>query len=348
MLSSVPTTQSAYRAVALQTACHAVNAAPSAAESRRQIRQAIERLGEQVLATRRLLGPDLRLVVLPEYVLTGHPLAETFPQWIERAVLAPDGEEWRLLGEISRTAGVYLCVNAYESDGHFPGLYFQASVVLDPKGDAILRYRRLNSMYAVTPHDVMDRYLAVYGEDSLFPVVRTEIGVLAAVASEEILFPEVARCLAMRGAEVILHSSSEISSALQSPKNVAKLARAVENGVYVVSANTAGLHGTGLPPLSGDGGSKIVDHRGLVLAAAAQGESMAANAEIDLGALRRFRSRPAQDNLLARQRFDLYARSYATHSFYPPNTVTDQVESREHFAATQRDVIARLKSRGVL
>lgn len=348
-MSSIPSGPViAYRAVALQTACHAVNGAASAAESRRMIRQAIERVGEQVLATRRLLGPELRLVVLPEYVLTGHPITETFVQWIERAALSPDGEEYRLLGQLGRDAGVHLCINAYETDEHFPGLYFQASVVLDPQGKVVLRYRRLNSMYAVTPHDVLDRYLAIYGEEALFPVARTELGVLAAVASEEILFPEVARCLAMRGAEVLLHSSSEVSSALQSPKNVAKLARAVENGVYVVSANTAGLHGTGLPPLSGDGSSKIVDHRGIVLAAAAQGESMAANAEIDLGALRRFRSRPAQDNLLPRQRLELYARSYAKHSFYPPNSVTDRVHSREQFAATQRQVIERLKSQGVL
>lgn len=345
-----PSTDSlpSYRAVALQAGCQAVTACRSADESRGQIRAAIERLHTQVMATRRLLGPELRLVVLPEYVLTGHPIHESVAEWIERAALAPEGDEYRQLGQISREAGVYLAINAYETDSNFHGLYFQASVVLDPRGEVVLRYRRLNSMYAVTPHDILDRYLAVYGEDSLFPVARTEIGVLGAVASEEILFPEVARCLAMRGAEILLHSSSEVSSALLSPKNIGKLARAIENGVYVISANTAGLFGTGLPALSGDGGSRIVDHRGLVLAAAAQGESMAANAEIDLTALRRFRRRLSQDNLLPRQRFELYARSYAAHSFYPPNTVSPEITSRQQFLETQRAVIERLSLEGVL
>ena len=74
-------------------------------------------------------------------------------------------------------------------------------------------------------------------------------------------------------------NSSEVASALMSPKNVAKLARAQENSSYVISANTAGLYGSGLPAMSGDGSSKIVDHRGLVLAEAAQYASMAANAQ---------------------------------------------------------------------
>lgn len=338
----------AYRAVALQTACHAVNRAESAAAARDQIRAAVDRVHEQVTATKRFVGPGVRLVVLPEYLLTGHPIGEPFQEWCDRAALAPGGPEYARLADVARDAGVFLCVNGYETDEHFPGVYFQASVVFDPAGETVLRYRRLNSMYAVTPHDILDRYLAVYGEDALFPVARTEIGTLAAIASEEILFPEVARCLAMRGAEVFLHSSSEVCSALLSPKNVAKLARAVENGAYVVSANTGGLYGTGMPAASGDGGSQIVDHRGLVLAKAGQGETMAANAEIDLAALRRARRTPEMMNLLPRQRFELYAASYARTSFYPPDTVRPGETGREHFVTTQRAVIERLAGDGLI
>jgi predicted amidohydrolase len=52
---------------------------------------------------------------------------------------------------------------------------------------------------------------------------------LACIASEEILYPEIARCLAMRGAEIFLHSTSEVGSPLLTQKNVAKLARAIEH-----------------------------------------------------------------------------------------------------------------------
>ncbi|MFD1824065.1 MULTISPECIES: nitrilase-related carbon-nitrogen hydrolase [Mumia] len=336
-----------YRALALQTACHSVNDCPDTASARSTIRAGIDRLHREITASVATSGADTRLVVLPEYVLTGPPRGESVPQWAERAALAVDGTEYARLGEVAADVGVYLSVNAYELDEHFPDLYFQACVIFDPAGEVVLRYRRLNSMWSVTPHDVLDRYLELYGPDSLFPVADTPIGRLAPMASEEILYPEVARCFAVRGAEVFVHNSSEVASALLSPKNIAKLARAVENSAYVVSANTAGLYGSGLPEMSGDGSSKVVDHRGLVLAEAASGASMAANAEIDLGGLRAFRRRVAMENVLARQRFELYAPTYAGTVVHPANQL-DGVPSRQDFRATQQRVITDLVDRGVI
>ena len=189
-----------------------------------------------------------------------------------------------------------------------------------PSGAVVLRYRRLNSMFAPTPHDVWDRYLEVYGLEAVFPVARTEIGNLACVASEEILYPEIARCHAMRGAEILIHPTSEMGSPALTPKDVAKRARAIENMAYVVSANSAGIRGTPIPAASTDGMSKIIDPTGLVLAEAGPGETMAATAEIDLEALRRLRRRPGMANLLSRQRFELFAESYAR--MYSPEGFT--------------------------
>ncbi|WP_207950491.1 nitrilase-related carbon-nitrogen hydrolase [Nocardioides ochotonae] len=336
-----------FRALALQTACHAINACPDTASARSAMLAAVDRIHGEVLASRASVGQDLRLVVLPEYVLSGPPMGEALPVWAERAALDPDGPEYQRLAAIAEDAGVFLAVNNYETDEHFPDVYFQACVIFGPTGELLLRYRRLNSMWAVTPHDVLDRYLEIYGEDALFPVADTEIGRLAPIASEEILYPEIARCFAVRGAEIFVHSSSEVASNLQSPKNVAKLARALENSAYVVSANTAGLYGTALPPQSGDGSSKIVDHRGLVLAEAVQGPSMAANAEIDLASLRAFRRRVAMENVLARQRFELYAPTYSQVSVHPANTV-EGVPDRAHFRSTQESVIRGLEARGII
>lgn len=336
-----------FRALALQTECHAVNDCADTASARSAILAAIDRIHRETVVSKATAGADVRLVVLPEFVLTGPPTSESLPEWAERAALAPDGEEYRRMADIARDADVYLAVNNYELDEHFPGIYFQACVLFGPTGEVLYRYRRLNSMWAVTPHDVLDRYLSIYGEDSLFPVADTEIGRIAPIASEEILYPEIARCFAVRGAEIFAHSSSEVASALLSPKNVAKRARAIENSAYVVSANTAGLFGTGLPPASGDGSSQIVDFRGNLTAAAAQGPSMAANAEIDLSALRAFRRRVAMENMLARQRFELYAPTYSGHSIHPANTV-DGVPERADFRRTQQDVISRLEADGII
>ncbi len=294
-----------YAALALQMRCHAVNDCRTAIDARARIRASIERCDGLIHGSRQFIktysGDETRLVVLPEYFLTGYPRGEDSAEWRARACLHPDGPEYQLLGESARGNGVYLSGNAYETDDNFPDLHFQCSFIIDPSGELILRYRRQISMFAPTPHDVLERYLEIYGEDALYPVADTEIGRLACVASEEILFPEISSELARRGAEVICHSSSEQGSLQLTPKNIAKRARAFENQAYVVSANSAGIAGPGFPEDSTDGHSQVVDFKGRLLAEAAFGESMCAFAELDIESLGRERAKTAMLNIPARR-----------------------------------------------
>jgi predicted amidohydrolase len=226
------------------------------------------------------------------------------------------------------------------------------SCVIAPSGEVVLRYRRLNSMFAPTPHDVWARYLDIYGIDGVFPVAQTVIGNLAAIASEEILYPEIARAHALRGAEVFVHSSSEIGSPIATPKMIAKRARAFENMAYVVSANTAGIGGTSGPLASADGNSMIVDWKGTVLAESNPGETFTAFAEIDLAALRAARRKPGMTNVLSRQRTELFACSYATPSHQHANSLIDGEEliipDRDHFRRISEQTIARLAKDGLI
>ncbi|GAA6623755.1 nitrilase-related carbon-nitrogen hydrolase [Scytonema sp. NUACC26] len=338
----------AFRALALQVTCHAINQLTDRQEVRLLMQDTINRLAKQIAASIAFIGGDCRLIVLPEYFLTGFPMGESLAVWAEKACLEMAGAEYEALGKIAQQYKIFLAGNAYEIDPNFPDLYFQTCFVIDPSGTVVLRYRRLNSMFAPTPHDVWDKYLDCYGLSGVFPVAKTEIGNLAALASEEILYPEVARCLTMRGAEIFLHSTSEVYSKERAPKEAAKICRAVENMAYVVSANSAGIANTAIPSASTDGGSKIIDYRGLILAETASGESMAAFAEIDLAALRRYRRRPGLNNLLSRQRLELYAQSYSQSHFYPANTMLDKEVDRKHFIQTQQETIERLAQLGVI
>ncbi|UBU15300.1 nitrilase-related carbon-nitrogen hydrolase [Nonomuraea gerenzanensis] len=300
---------------------------------------AIERIGAQVAGSKAWLGPELRLVVLPEYVLTGFPMGQSVEQWRDRAALDPGGPEYRALGEVAAAQDVFLCVNAYERDEHFPDLFFQSTVILAPSGQAVLRYRRLHSLFSPTPYDVWERYLEVYGIDGVLPVARTEIGNLAVVASEEILMPELARALALRGAEVLCNPTSEASSPQLTPKAVARRARAVENLACVVSANSGGLTGIAIPGDSTNGGSEVIDHQGRLLAQAGPGETLVAAAELDLAALRRARLRPGMANLLSRVKTGLWAEEYARHDVERP---AKGVPDRAALRARQVAAIARL------
>jgi predicted amidohydrolase len=316
------------------------------------MRSSIERVAAQVRGARSWIGADLKLCVLPEYFLTGYPTSETIAQWADKAALAIDGPEYAALGAIARDNDLYLAGNAYELDPKFPGIFFQCSFAIEPAGGVVLRYRRLISTLVPTPWDVWDRYLDAYGLDAVFPVARTPIGALAAIASEEIQYPEIARCHAMRGAEVFLHSSSEAYTTTLAPKKISRMARALENLAWVVSCNSAGVDNIDIALGSADGGSEIVDHLGHVVVMAGQGETMTANARVALGELRDYRRRAGIANLLTRQPLEMYAGSYAAADFRRPNGLLDGtrvlVPERRWFRERQAETLERLQQRGLI
>lgn len=340
-----------YTALALQTRCDAV-ANLDKTEARAAMLASIRRIDEQIRGSLVLTGPSLKLVVLPEYFMTGYPVGDTIEGWADKVAIRQQGAEYEALSAVAQKHGIWLAGNAYEADPNFPDYYFQVCFIIGPDGDVLLRYHRLVSMFAPTPHDVWDKYLELYGIDAVFPVVETKIGRLACCASEEILFPEIVRAHALRGAEVILHPTSEISSPELTPKEIARRARAIENLVYVISANTAGLYGEGIPANSVDGMSKIVDYKGRVLVSASTGETMSANAEIDLLALRANRQKPGMPNYFARQRLELFAEAYRD-SVYPANSLLNEsgeavIAERSHFIETQRKSIESLVKKGII
>ncbi|MDO9487838.1 MAG: nitrilase-related carbon-nitrogen hydrolase [Sphingomonadaceae bacterium] len=344
-----------YAAVAMQLAARSVERAPDRAAARAQMLAMIGEMTGKIRSARIFIeqygGSPVRLAVLPEYLFTSYPGRISIPAFAEQAAIAPDGPEYEALGKVASDLKLFLAGNAYETDRHFPGLYFQTSFIVAPSGEVVLRYRRLNSMFAPTPHDVWSKYLDIYGLDGVFPVARTEIGNLAAIASEEIVYPEIARAHALRGAEVFVHSSSEIGSPMATHKTIARRARAFENLAYVVSANTAGIEGTGLPLASADGNSALIDWKGMVLAESNSGETFTAFGEIDLVALRRARRKPGMTNYLARQRTELFAEAYKT-VVQPANSLIDKgavvVPDRDHFRAVQERVIERMAKDGLI
>ncbi|MEM1020449.1 MAG: nitrilase-related carbon-nitrogen hydrolase [Pseudomonadota bacterium] len=341
-----------YSALALQTLCDAVNQDKDKATARQRMLRSIARIEKQIAVAQAFFqgysGYPLKLVVLPEYVLTGFPLGETRAEWRDKAAIGKTGEILDAWSAVAQRQKVFLCTNHYETDPKFPDLYFQANVVVAPNGDVVLRYRRMISLYAPTPYDVWDAYLDAYGLDAVFPVAKTEIGTLGTIASEEILYPEIARMHALKGAELLLHPTAEVGAPMLTVKDIAKRARAIENMAYVVSANTGGMSGTPVPQASTDAMSKIIDWYGKVLAEAGYGESMNAVATIDLDGLRSARSNTGMANMLSRLPMDAFEPGYAAAEHYGPNRLSDgKMQGRKEALGAQRKVIEGLRERGV-
>ena len=76
-----------YTALALQTRCDTVNKLDNKA-ARKAMLASIDRIDEQIRGSLVLTGPSVKLVVLPEYFMTGYPVGETIEGWADKAAIS--------------------------------------------------------------------------------------------------------------------------------------------------------------------------------------------------------------------------------------------------------------------
>ncbi len=293
-----------------------------------------------------------KLVVFPEFFLHGFQPGRSNADWID-ASLRLDGPELARLGVAAREARCYVAGMIYEVLDEFPGRFWNTAFILDPDGRVALTYRKLYAMTGKTrPGDVYDAYVQRFGGPaSLFPVLRTPLGNLGCLVCYDINFPEVSRCLALNGAEIFLHISSEGRSAYHLPDGgweLARRVRAYENHAFLAMANCGPNVDGEAPPDISHGHSQIIGYDGKVLNMAESAGETLITAEIDIEALRRRRQR-ASLNFLAELSTGIHAPLYAAAHHWPLNHWAQSpgkgvAENRQ----VEADVIAELTRRGVL
>ena len=215
-----------------------------------------------------------RLVVLPEYVLTGFP-AERMRELAEPLDGASVAAFRRMAGE----AGVCLVANlprlgdpadaghVAAVDGATPGAtpdatgIFDTTVVLAPDGELLTAYDKTH---------LFDREKMVFTPGAALepPFVwgGVRFGVLCCF---DIELPEPARTLALRGAQCLLVPSANMEPWGAHHRAYVR-SRALENHAFVAYANAVG-------PASGyvfEGGSCLVDPLGRVLCDAGRAETV--------------------------------------------------------------------------
>jgi len=337
-----------WRATCMQVYCNLVNSASDRAEAMVIMNRSIDRWIELLRGVARQGPPQLAL--FPEFALTGFPLTESAAEWLDKACIDIPGPETERLQREAQSQKIWIGANAYERDASWPGRYFNCCFLISPSGDIVLKYRRINTVFTASPHDFMEEYLERYGIEGTFPVAKTELGNIAMMPCGEIMYPEAARMFMLRGAEVLLHPTSDHGASDMWSWESAKKTRASENMMYLISANQTGLIGGQLPQGQTAGHSKIYDWDGRILSnTGSPGESTVCSDWIDVEALRRVRSLPGSGNRLLRQRLDIYRPLYNQTTLYPPNSFADApMDSRDRILEVQRQAFDNLVSSGVI
>ena len=286
------------------------------------INQNLDRIIELIEFTVTRFG-KIKLAVLPEYGIMGTYRPRSVAQWLEVAVPVP-GPATDRLAEVAHRNDCYIAANLMEADPEWPGRFFNTSFIISPAKEVILKYRKHNgpNNMAVSytgPGDVFTEYVNKYGLKGLFPVVDTPIGKLACMTCYDIVFPEVARCLALNGAEVIIHPTSEPYMAVDPIWQMQKQTRAYENLAYLVSTNVGGFLGTHRPEFFSHGQSVVVGYDGRIIAETrGPGESVI-RGMIDLEALRDDRTQIQANilNPLYQLRAQMYGAVYTQAHAFP-------------------------------
>ncbi|MFN8533247.1 MAG: nitrilase-related carbon-nitrogen hydrolase [Dehalococcoidia bacterium] len=212
------------------------------------------------------------------------------------------GPEVQPLLEFCARHDIVIASSCVERHAALPGWFFHSGMVLGPNG-LLIRYPKAQARSAAGVRiikDHIDEYAAIFGRDAVFPVVDSPLGKLATCVEAEIMVPEVARSFAAKGAEVLLHPTVERTTHHPWVYQPVKIARAVENRLYVVSANIGVARMR--HPVTGEleegrtaGGSAVIGPDGVVRCSVGGSGEGWASAYIDLAALREERSTPAPD-----------------------------------------------------
>jgi predicted amidohydrolase len=282
------------------------------------------------LAQRVARAPATRLVLLPEFFISGpvSPLGNRLGHLAEQIGVQMDGPEIAQLADFARANKTFMAGGVFEYDPEWPNRFFNTAFILDDAGKLILRYRKIHCgdvmgfLPDTTPGSVYTAFVERYGYESLFPVVDTVLGRLAANICFDMNFPETHRELVRRGAEVILHPTSEPHNRGRRGWDIGRHVRAFENTAYVLSAGHGGEWVGGYPAEStrARGYSKIVNFDGTLQAVVDTAGRSPLSGNIDLAALRRARAQ-AHANLALWDDPISYAHEYATSPRGIPNDV---------------------------
>jgi len=211
-------------------------------------------------------GADL--IIFPELSLTGYVCRDLY---YELAELIPGPTTHRMV-DLARSLGIYIIYGMVERSSASASILYNTAVLVGPEG-LVGKYRKMH----LPTHSVFEekRYFRP-GYDA--PVYETDVGRIGMMICYDIFFPEVARLLRIRGAELLVCISASPGVRRHFFEGFT-VARAMENTAYLAYVNLVGIE----DGLQFWGGSRLVSPTGSVIAQAKYDEEDMVVAEVDYG-----------------------------------------------------------------
>jgi len=222
---------------------------------------------------------DCDLLVLPEFAMTGYQFI-TKDEVVSLAEPVPNGPTTRRLSDLARSRNMYLVAGLPERRGN---QLFNSAVLVGPQG--------FLGVYRKT-HLFFEESLFFSPGDTGFLVWDIGLARLGILICFDWYYPESARTLALKGADILCHPSNLVLPHCPD----AMVTRCLENRVYSITANRIGQEERGgKPPLRFIGKSEIVTPLGQILQRASQDQPELILCEIDVQEARKKSLNPYND-----------------------------------------------------
>lgn len=228
---------------------------------------------------------DCDLLVLPELAFSGYQFV-TRDEVMDLSERVPDGPTTRVCVDLARCYNMHLVVGLPERDGD---RCYNSAIVVGPSG-FLGCYRKTHLFFEET-------LFFSPGDSGLqvWDIGQTRIGVMICY---DWYYPEVARTLMLRGAEIVCHPSNLILPYCPD----AMVTRSLENRIFSITADRIGQEARGgKPPLTFIGKSSVISPKGVVLARASADQAECVVVEIDPGKARDKSLNPYNDMLKDRR-----------------------------------------------
>jgi N-carbamoylputrescine amidase len=188
----------------------------------------VERAGQFV---ERAASEGADLVVLPEFFN-----CEYFPQYRDYKYMdyaePESGFTTQSMRECAAKHRVWLISTIFEAAR--PGLYYDTAMLINPEGAIVGKYRKVH------PAALLSLEKIYFRGGSSFPVFKMDDWTVGFSICYDNLFPESCRCLAIRGAELII---APYATPVDDPWENFLTTRALENGVFLAACNHVGQEG---------------------------------------------------------------------------------------------------------
>ncbi len=209
--------------------------------------------------------------------------AEQDAKWYDTAE-PEDGPTVSRMREVAREHGVVLIVPWYEEEQ--PGVYYNSACVIERDGSIVGKYRKTH-----IPHVGPCFWEKFYFKPGNlgYPVFDTSAGRIGLIICYDRHFPEVARELGIKGAEIVFNPSATVESLSRYLWELEQPAHAVANGFWIAASNRVGTE----PPLSNHqfyGSSYFCSPRGKIIAQASATDDEVLVADLDLDEIREVRN----------------------------------------------------------